>query len=156
MKKIIALFLLCALAQTQVLAVTLPAGTPVHIRPVNTIDADKDKLGDVVNFEVTIPVKVDNKTVIKPTTSVTGKVIKHKNNCLIGVPGHIEIGNLFIQTDNGKEIYLRGSVYNEGENRYWSNIGWFFMFPLLFIKGDDGKIQSNSNHILYTLEDVSL
>lgn len=156
MKKIVALLLLLTLIHTQVLAVTLSAGTPVHIQPIKTIDADKDKLGEVVNFQVIVPVKIDGKTVVKPGTIVTGKIIKHKNNCIIGVPGHIEIGNLFIQTEEGQDIYLRGSVYDEGNNRYWSNIGWFFLFPLLFIKGDDGKIKMNTHHILYTLEDVKL
>jgi hypothetical protein len=156
MKKIMSLFLLLTLVQAQVMAVTLPAGTPVHIKPIRTVDADKHKLGELVKFEVIVPVKVNEKTVIKPTTTVTGKVIKHKNNCIIGVPGHIEVGNFAIQTEKGKEIFLNGTIYDEGNNRYWSNVGWIFLFPLLLIKGDDGKIQMNTHHILYTLEDVNL
>ena len=66
MKKIIALFLLLVLVHTQVLAVTLSAGTLVHVQPVRTVDADKNKLGEFVDFEVALPVKIDGKTVIKP------------------------------------------------------------------------------------------
>ena len=156
MKKVLALLLVLTMIHTQVLAITLSSGTPVQIRPIRTIDADKNKLGDSINFEVALPVKVDGKTVIKPSTIVYGKVIKHRNNCIIGVPGHIEVGNFYIQTEEGKDIYLKGTVYNEGNNRYWSNVGWIFLFPLLLIKGDDGKIQMNTIHILYTLEDVNL
>lgn len=156
MKKIIAILLLLFLVQTQVFAIELSAGTPVHVQPKTKIDADKVKEGDSVEFIVMTPVREENKIAIKAGTVVVGQVTKKKNNFILGVPGEIEIGNFKIYEKENEIIGLRGFVSDEGENRYWVHFGWFFLFPLLFIKGDDGKIPKNMNYVLYTIEDMKL
>jgi hypothetical protein len=156
MKKILALFLVCILMQAQAMAATLPAGSVVHVQPTKEIDADKVKEGDLVEFNVMLPVKVNGVAVIKPGTVVTAQVTKKKNNFILGVPGHIEVGNFRIYVDDKEPITLRGTILDEGDDRYWCHIGWFFLFPVLFVKGDDGKIPMNSNHILYTVDDARL
>ena len=57
-------------------------------------------------------------------------------------------------TEDNQKIYLRGIVKNKGMGREWANIGWFFLFPLLFIKGEDGKIEAGSCQTLYTINDI--
>ena len=154
MKKIIALFLICIMSQIATFAGTLYSGSLVTVQPTKKLDADKLKEGELVDFFVTIPVRVDDKIVIKAGTPVTAQVTRKKNNFILGVPGALELSNFKIARDNGDIISLRGTVADEGENRYWVHIGWFFLFPVLFIKGDDGKIEMNTNHMLYTLEDI--
>ena len=66
------------------------------------------------------------------------------------------MGNFELLTSNNDIIRLRGTIADKGEGRYWANAGWFFLFPILFIKGDDGKIRVNSTHRLYTVEDINL
>ena len=156
MKKIIALLLVCLFMHTQAMAAILPAGSVVHVKPTKTIDADKVKEGEQVEFQVVLPVKANGTVLIKPGTIVTGQVTQKKNNFILGVPGNIEIGNFRIYLDDKDPITLRGYVSDEGENRYWVHIGWFFLFPVLFVKGDDGKINMNSNHVLYTVDDARL
>ena len=50
---------------------------------------------------------------------------------------------------------LRANISNKGTNRAWVNVGWFFWvaFPLLFVKGNDGKISAGTYQILYTVGD---
>ncbi len=148
MKKILSVIMLSLLLQSQIYAATIPEGTMVVVQPQKGIDAD--------NFTVIHPVKVNNEVVIKSGREVTAEVVKKKNNGILGIPGELELGNFEMAASNNDIIRLRGTVVDKGEGRYWANVGWFFLFPILFVKGDDGKIPVNSTHRLYTVEDINL
>lgn len=155
MKKFFIALLTLGLLQLQCFAASIPAGTSVVVQSKNTIDADYVKIGDKVNFKVARPVKVNGENVIPVGTEVSAVVVKKKNNGILGIPGKIEIGQFELDNPNGS-ICLTGNVYDEGENRYWANVGWIFVFPLLFIKGNDGKINPTFTYTLYTVEESSL
>lgn len=156
MKKILSVIFTVLLLQIQAFAVVIPDSTPVIVQPMKMIDADNYKLGDQVKFAVLQPVKIDGKVVIKSGTEVLAQTIKKKNNFILGIPGEIEVGNFHIVTPSNEIIRLRGSISDKGNGKYWAHIGWFFLFPLLLVKGNDGKIPANSTLILYTIEDVNL
>lgn len=156
MKKILSVIMLSLLLQSQIYAATIPEGTMLVVQPQKEINADNVKEGDRVNFTVVQPVKVNNEVVIKSGREVTAEVVKKRNNGILGIPGELELGNFELLTPNNDIIRLRGTVADKGEGRYWANAGWFFLFPILFIKGNDGKIRVNSTHRLYTVEDINL
>jgi len=156
MKKIILFMLIMLSFQISVSAATLPAGSIVMVQSTKMIDADDVKLGDTVEFIVIQSVKLGDDVIIKSGEQVLAKVVKRKNNFIFGVPGEINVGDFQIVKPNNEVIRLRWTIVDKGDNRYWANFGWFFVFPILFIKGDDGKIQMNSSHILYTIEDINL
>ena len=156
MKKILSSIMLSLLLQSQIYAATIPEGTMLVVQPQKEINADNVKEGDRVNFTVVQPVKVNNEIIIKSGKEVTAEVVKKRNNGILGIPGELELGNFELLTSNNDIIRLRGTVVDKGEGRYWANVGWFFLFPILFIKGDDGKIRVNSTHRLYTVEDINL
>lgn len=157
MKKIVSLLLLLGfLAQTSVFAQTLPQGTLVLVQPANIIDADDVKTGDSVKFRTVKPVKANGNIVLPQGTEVSARVVKRKNNGLLGIPCELEVGEFKILTQNNDIIHLSGTILDKGEGRYWANVGWIFVFPLLFIKGNDGKFYPNSEYMLYTAEDVNL
>ncbi len=156
MKKILSVILLSLLLQVQVSATTIPSGTLVVVQPQQEIDADDVKAGDTVKFLVAQNVKVDNDIVIKSGAEAFAQVTKVKNNGILGLPGELEVSEFQILTDNNEVVRLRGSIIDKGIGRYWANVGWFFVFPLLFVKGNDGKIQKNTTHYLYTIENVNL
>ena len=148
--------LLLLLTQLQVCAATVPSNTLVVVQPQKLIDADNVKMGDNVIFMVSQPVKIEGKVVIPVGTEVKATVVKKKNNGILGIPGSIQIGEFQILTNDNKVLRLSGNIFDEGANRYWANVGWIFVFPLLFIKGNDGKIQPTLTHMLYTAEDINL
>lgn len=157
MKKILLVLLLGVfMLNNVVLALGIPAGTPLIVTADKEIDADDVKLNQTVFFTTLEPVKVNGKTELKSGARVTGQVVKIKNNALIGLPGEIQVSNLKLNTPQGDYININGSVSDKGNGRYWANVGWFFLFPLLFIKGDDGKIQAGMPTTLRTLEDYSV
>ncbi len=155
MKKIICLALCLSFLCLQASAVVLPEGKAVVVKPQKEIDSDDLKLGENVKFEVLQSVKVNGETAIKAGTEVVGQVVKRKNNFILGIPGELEISGFKIETD-GEPVLLRGSMVDKGEGRYWAHVGWFFMFPLLFVKGGDGKFPANVQYTLYSMEEVRL
>jgi len=157
MKKLFAILLLMLLP-LQAGAVVLPQGSAVVVQAQKLIDADEVKIGDNVNFTVSQPVKAHGKVVLPIGTEVTGKIIHKKNNGILGIPGKLEISEFQIVTPDNKTILLSGNVCDEGNNRYWANAGWLFIItlPLIFVKGNDAKIQQSNYYILHVVEDVDL
>ena len=89
-------------------------------------------------------------------TEVIAQVVKKKNNFILGIPGEIQVNNFQILTSDNEIIRLRGSIIDKGDSKYWAHVGWFFLLPLLFVKGNDGKIPVNTSHTLYTMENIEL
>ena len=134
--------------------VKIPAGTAISIYVEREIDADDVVEGQTVDFIVQYPVKVNNITVINSGTRVTGQITKKRNNFILGIPGEIQIGNFKLYLQDGNIVTLRGESRNKGEGRYWGNIGWIMVWPLLFVKGADGKIPAGTSQVVYTNNDA--
>lgn len=158
MKKIITLVLTFLLIQVSACALTIPSGIIVTVQPQQEIDADDYNMGDNINFTIVQSVKYNNEILIKAGTEVTGTVTKKKNNGCFGIPGEIQIGNFRIIDKNSNVIRLRGTIVNKGESKYWANVGWIFLItiPMVFIKGQDAKIQMDMTYMLYTAEDTDI
>ena len=158
MKKFFAVLISVMLLQIQAFALTIPKGTLVLVRATKTIDADNVKVGDNVNFITVKPVKAGDNVLIPQGTEVNAKVTTRKNNGILGIPGEIEVSEFYILMPNNEIMYLSGIVSDKGVGRYWVNAGWVFIItlPMLFIKGNDGKIQPNSNYMLYTADDMNI
>ncbi|MBR3888976.1 hypothetical protein IKJ53_00520 [bacterium] len=136
--------------------ITIPAGTPVTVMCEKEIDADDVKVDEIVECIIKENVKVNNVTVLKAGTPVQGKIIKKKNNCICGVAGEVQIGDFYIKLKDNNYINLRGAIADKGESRAWVNAGWIFWItlPMVFIKGNDGKIKTGTYSVLYTIDDA--
>lgn len=130
--------------------IKIPAGTAITVYTEHEIDADKVKRGQNVDFIVQEPVSVNGIQVIKAGTHVTAQVTKKKNNFIFGVPGEVEVGNFKITNSQIGVLNMRGIILDKGTGKYWSNIGWLLVWPLLFIKGNDGKIPAGTYQVVYT------
>ena len=130
--------------------IKIPAGTAVTVSVEREIDADDVQEGQNIDFIVLDPVTIDGTPVIKSGTPVIAQVINKKNNFIFGIPGELEVGNFKLFNQNNGIINLRGSILDKGTHRAWANIGWILVWPLLFIKGNDGKIPAGTFKILYT------
>ena len=158
MKRVLSVIMFLLLLHLQVSAAMLPSGTPVVVQLQNEVDGDDVKVGDNIDFIVVQPVKSGDEVVIKSGALVSGRVIKKKNNFVFGVPGEIQVGNFQILSSNNEIIRLRGTIFDKGDNKYWVNLGWIFLItiPIVFVKGNDGKLEMNIQHMLYTIEDLNL
>lgn len=136
--------------------IKLPAGTAITIRNKQEINADHVREGQIVDFIVDSPVTLNGLTVIKPNASVTAEVINKRNNFIFGIPGDLQVGNFKLTNLNNKSINLTGTISKKGTSRYWAHIGWLIVWPLLLVKGEDGKIPAGTRHTIYTMGDVYL
>ena len=155
MKKILAGILASLSFCSYCSALTLPQGTAVVVQAQKIIDADEIKEGDNVLFKTIQPIKASGKTIFNEGTEVNARVVKRKNNGILGISGELEIGEFQIVSNNNI-IRLSGTITDKGEGRYLANVGWIFVFPLLFIKGNDAKIFTTNSYILHTIEDIDL
>lgn len=136
----------------------IPSGTPIRAYLDETIDADDVREGDEVFLRVAQPVKVEGVTVIEANTQISAQVMDRENNCMFGIPGKLTIGNYKIKLSNGNDMYLSGlPITRIGQHRYWTNfIAFFLLAPMIFVKGDDAKINDGYQQMLYTNGDVYL
>ena len=153
MKQIIALSLLLSLT-APAMADLLPAGTPVQVALDKEIDHDMVKTGEVIPGHVITPVKHNGVVVIPAGTPVKGVVTRRKNNSIAGIAGAIELGNFKVSTPNGEMIPLNGNYQRKGDNRIaGALIGAYFILLPIFIKGQDGIIDSGSEATMYTVQE---
>lgn len=143
-----------SLLQVSVSAAVLPEKTNIIVKPKKMINADHVKEGSTVYFETVHPVTINDEIVIKPGTKVTAKVNQKKNNFIFGIPGMIEVGSFELHMSHNVIVPLQGIIEQDGTSRRWVNWGLLFLPPMIFIKGEDGKIPTSHTIDLYTLEPI--
>ena len=98
--------------------VVLKSGTSVNLELMSTINANKVKTGEVVDFRVVNDVKVDGKTVISAGSIAQGQIVRAKKNGLLGSEGELEIAVKSIKAVDGTNIYLSSNnLADEGSNK---------------------------------------
>ncbi len=131
----------------------LPAGTPVQVSIDKEIDRDEVKINESIPAHIVVPVKHNGKVVLPAGTKVTGVVTKRKNNFIFGISGKIELDRFKVITENGV-LPLTGSLQRKGNSRVaGSLVGGYFIGLPLFIKGQDGKVESGAESTMYTVQE---
>lgn len=137
--------------------VLLEAGKPVTLKAEKELDPDELQANQNVTFLVESAVKNNGQTVIKAGELVTALIGTKKNNFIFGIPGKMTVVNFKTKTIDGQDVTLRGDIAQKGESRYWANFGWLgYLFPLLFVKGDDAIIAPSTSFNLSILEEVKV
>ena len=97
-------------------ALTLPEGTPVPLRLVETTSSTHAHVGDPLKFVVTSDVEVDGRTVISAGNIASGTVIGVKHKRLLGIPGHVIFQLDSVALANGERIELNGRKEVRGKS----------------------------------------
>jgi hypothetical protein len=135
----------------------LETGTPVLLTVDKEVDADEVKLGETVSFTVQQPVKQDGVVVIPAYTPAMGIVTKRKNNFIFGVAGAFEVGNIKLHMADNSLLPIKATVYDKGNSRHGFLFGlllWITL-PLIFAKGEDGKIAKGTEVLDYTAQEIA-
>jgi hypothetical protein len=155
MKSLVVLSVLLALTAPS-FADLLPAGQPVQVALDKEIDHDAVKTGEVVPGHLVSAIKHNGVVLIPSGTPVKGVVTRRKNNSIAGIAGSIELSNFKIETPNGEIIPLNGSYQRKGDSRIaGSLIGAYFILLPIFIKGEDGIVESGAESTMYTIQEWS-
>lgn len=132
----------------------LPPGTPVQVAIDKEVDADEVKVGEMIEGHLVMPVKHEGVIVFPAGTPVKGSVTRRKNNSIAGVSGSIELGNFKIMTPEGGVLPLTGTFQRKGNSRVaGSLVGAYFIGLPIFVKGQDGKVESGAESTMYTVQE---
>uniref|UniRef100_A0A832H2K8 Uncharacterized protein n=1 Tax=Oscillatoriales cyanobacterium SpSt-402 TaxID=2282168 RepID=A0A832H2K8_9CYAN len=92
----------------------LADGTPIKLKFKQTISSKEAKTNDTVEFEVSEPVRVGNKTVIAQGASAKGTVIEARRSGMLGRRGKLDIAIQEVTLVSGERITLRASQSSGG------------------------------------------
>jgi hypothetical protein len=106
---LIAGFALAPLAASAATRVTIPGGTPVTLRMVDTIDSGNANVGDTFEFKVDDDVVVNGYVVIARGAAGKGEVTKVDRAGTHGHPGSLSIELEYVYAVDGEKVRLSGN-----------------------------------------------
>lgn len=141
-------------------AVEIPAQTPLKVATTSTIDPAAVNVGDQVYLQVTEPVVIGGKTVIAAGARAIARVTQAKERGMIGIPAAIGLVLESVETADGGNVAITGSVVQEGKSKMVASIGLALICCLLFalMKGGAAEIPSgttiNANTVMKATVEV--
>lgn len=136
--------------------VKLKGGTVVALRLEGSINSEM-KAGTVVDFRVLRDVEAEDKVVIKQGTLAMGTIADVETSSALGSPGKVTIKLKSVKAIDDQEIYLSGSVSQEGKEKVaLSVILGILCLPLLLINGEDATIPDGYEVRAYTEQDYQI
>lgn len=138
--------------------VTLPAGTPVIIKNLDTINSSAITTGSTVSFTVVQDVKVDNKVVIKAGSIADAQISYNKRKNYAGIAGEVVVSDFSVHAVDGTYVPLRATLSARGEDKVGLSVGlgFFLCFLFLLIKGEDAVIPAGTTKTVYSMSDINV
>ena len=90
-----------------VTAITIPDGTPVEIEMAYTVSSGEVEEGTAISFNVVLPVKVNNHTVISRGARATARVTKAKKGGSWGRAGQLAWAMQDVAATDGSRVALQ-------------------------------------------------
>jgi hypothetical protein len=142
---------------TAVKTVRLPAGTPVILRLLETVNSNEVTVGKTITTQVVQDVKVGNTVVIQAGAMASAQVTKADKNQMFGQAGELVISDFFTTTVDGTRIPLMATLSATGTDKMPVSIvgGLICLFPFL-IKGGKAIIPAGTQKTVYTAVDITL
>ncbi len=142
------LFYSSAKAQTKL---TIPEGTRVAIKTLETISSESAKRGQAVRFEVVRNVEVNGKVVIKSGALVTAEVTRVESRRAIGREGVLQVSVRNATAVDGTQVPLRITLEEKGEEALTTTVVLSVVICPLFLlmKGDDAVIPEGTEFTVF-------
>ncbi len=99
-------------------SVTVPDGTPVHLRLNENVSSTHGHVGDHLDFVVVKDVNVDGFTVIPAGTVAGGTVTGIKGRRFLGIGGKVSLKLDSVKLVNGDQVNLRARLEVRGQSRF--------------------------------------
>jgi len=130
------LLMQCAPAQdmrTVPASLTIPDGTPVHLRLSQNVSSARGHVGDNLNFVVVRDVNVDGFTVIPAGSEATGTVTGIKGKRFLGIGGKVSLKLDSVKLANGDQVNLRARLAVRGQSRIDLMAGAMIVTAIIFL-----------------------
>lgn len=120
MKKVLTVFVtLVFLAQNVVMAaefITVPDGTPIKLRILQSISSKESKVDDKITFEVIDDVKVNDLVVLKQGATAAGFITEAEPRKRMGRKGKLAFSFDYVTAPDGQKVKIRANVNKEGDS----------------------------------------
>jgi hypothetical protein len=106
--------------------VTVPAGTPIHVRLDQSLDSSSNRSGDTFVAHVSEPVDADGRTVIPKDAPVHGRVIDAERSGRFSHPGRLEVALTEVELNGNWYPIATSDIRQKGgshKKRNWGLIG---------------------------------
>jgi len=100
-----------------VTAITIPDGTPVEIEMAYTVSSADVEEGTAISFNVVLPVKINNNTVIARGARATARVTKAKKGGSWGRAGQLAWAMQDVAAIDGSRIALQFAKSTKGDSK---------------------------------------
>ena len=126
--------------------ITVQSGIFLNLESVETINSETATSGKRVNFRVINDVIQDGVVIIKAGANAVGKIQSVNNKGMLGKPGEIAISLTTVTAVDNTQIPISASQVYKGKDKSGTSliVGLLLCFLFLFMKGDDGVLQSGS------------
>ena len=98
-------------------SLTIPDGTPIHLRLSENVSSTHGHVGDKLRFVVVRDVSVEGFTVIPAGTIATGTVTAIKGRRILGIGGEVSLKLDSVGLVNGDRVNLRARLDVKGRSR---------------------------------------
>lgn len=103
-------------------AQTVPAGTPLQVRIIESLSSDKSRAGETFHGTLAEPLVVNGRTMFPQGTDVTGTVTKAHPSGRLSDPGVLELTLNSLTTGSGSYPISASPVVLKGESHTKSNV----------------------------------
>lgn len=136
--------------------VKLTSGTVVALSLEKAVNSDMAE-GTNVDLRVVRDVTAGDKVVIKSGTLATATITDVNSSGAVGKAGKISIKLRSVKAVDGQEIFLRGSVDKQGDDKVvLSVVLALICLPLILINGGDANIPAGTEVRAYVEQDVMI
>lgn len=133
--------------------VKLASGSVVALSLEKAINSDMTE-GASVDLRVIRDVSVGDKVVIKSGTMASATITDVKSSGAIGRPGKVSLKLRSVQAVDGQQIFLKGSVDKEGDDKVvMTVILGLLCLPLFLINGGDATVPAGTELRAYVEQD---
>lgn len=138
--------------------IKIPAGTPVIVKSVDTLNSGTLISGTEVSFKTIKDVKLDDRLLIKAGADVQARVTYAKKKGMVGEPGVIQISDFTVNAVDGTDVPLRSNIFVSGEDKSDLSLvlGVILCFPFLIMKGHNAELPAGTVKTLFTNIDVTV
>jgi len=136
--------------------VKLAGGTVVALSLEKAVNSDMTE-GTSVDLRVVRDVVAGEKVVIKSGTLAIGTVTDPSSTGAVGKAGKVSIKLRSVKAVDGQEVFLKGNIDKEGEDKVvLTVILGLLCLPLFLLKGGDATIPAGTELRAYTEQDMMI
>lgn len=135
--------------------VRLSQGTVVAIRPPYDVRSDKVKTGDVLEFRVVQPIRVNGVTLVDAGAPARVTISEARHAAGFGQQGRLKLAVDTVTAVDGTRIRLRGAPDHKGGDNTALSVAGIVVFSVFFVflQGKEAVLKADKELLAYIDED---